>query len=88
LVDQDWIGLMISNNFADQDWTGFNFTGSELASDWEISQSAHLCSPDRWQVFEVSANFQFLQKTQFKSSWSGADYLLANIESYFNHVLR
>jgi len=31
-ADQDWIGLMIFNNFADQDWT-----------QTEISQSAHLC---------------------------------------------
>jgi len=35
----------------------------------------------------VSANFQFLQKTHFKSPRSGADHLLTNIESYFNHVL-
>jgi len=43
LADQDWIGLMIFNNFADQDWIGFNFIGSGLDSDWKISQSAHLC---------------------------------------------
>jgi len=42
-VDQDWIGLMIFNNFADQDWVGLNFCGSVWGLDWKISQSAHLC---------------------------------------------
>jgi len=36
----------------------------------------------------VSVNFQFLQKTYFKSPRSAADHLFTNIESYFNHVLR
>jgi len=39
----------------------------------------------------LSINFQFLQKTHFKSPRSGADHLFTNIESYlsyFNHVLR
>jgi len=36
----------------------------------------------------MSVNFQFLQKTHFKSSISGADHLFTNVESYFNHVLR
>jgi len=34
----------------------------------------------------VSVNFQFLQKTRFKSLRSGADHLFTNIESYFNHM--
>jgi len=36
----------------------------------------------------VTASFQFLQKTHFKSPRSGADHLFTNIESYFNHVFR
>ena len=43
LADQDWIGLMIFENFADQDWIGFNFIGSGLDSNWKILQFAHLC---------------------------------------------
>jgi len=43
LVEQDWIGLVIFNNFADQDWIRCNFIGSGLDSDCKISQSAHLC---------------------------------------------
>ena len=51
-VEQDWIGLMIFNNFADQDWIGFNFCESGLDSDWKISQSTHLCyKPDPVQTF-------------------------------------
>jgi len=34
----------------------------------------------------VSVNFQFLQKTHFKSLRSGADHLFANIESYLSHM--
>jgi len=33
LADLDWIGVMISKNFADQDWIGFNYIGSRLDSD-------------------------------------------------------
>jgi len=40
-ANQDWIRLMIFNNFANQDLIGFNFCGSGLVSDWKISQSAH-----------------------------------------------
>jgi len=36
----------------------------------------------------LNANFQFSQKTHFKSPRSGADHLFTNIESYFNHVFR
>jgi len=32
LADQDWIGLVIFENFADQDWIGFNFIRSGLDS--------------------------------------------------------
>jgi len=42
-ADQDWIGLMIFNNFANQSWIGLIFIGSGLDSTWKISQSAHLC---------------------------------------------
>jgi len=34
----------------------------------------------------LSVNFQFIQKTHFKSPRSAADHLL--LESYFHHVLR
>jgi len=36
----------------------------------------------------VSVDFQFLQKTHFKSPRSGADHLFTNIELYFHHVFR
>jgi len=38
-------------------------------------------------IYKVSVNFQFLQKTHFKSPRSGADHLFTNIESYSNYVL-
>jgi len=34
---------MIFEKLVDQDWIGFNFIRSGLDSDWNISQSAHLC---------------------------------------------
>jgi len=40
------------------------------------------------QLFELSVNFQFLQKSYFKSRRSAADHLCTNIESHFYHVLR
>jgi len=36
----------------------------------------------------MSVNFQFLQKTHFKSPRSGTHHLFANIKSNFNNVLR
>jgi len=38
------------------------------------------CSTSQQQVFEVSVNFQFLQKTHFKYPMSGDDHLFTNIE--------
>ena len=52
----DWWFL---KNLADQDWIGFNFSGSGLDSDWEISQSAHLCSV-LWPVLPtLQFSFEF-----------------------------
>jgi len=46
LADQDWIGLAIFKNFGDfQKKSGLDriqFHRTGLASDWKISQSAHL----------------------------------------------
>jgi len=47
---------------------------------WLVVQASVINQIDD-KVFQVSVNFQFLQKTHFKSPRSAADHLFTNIES-------